>query len=299
MQEPYSKWLVEQFGGDSSKAAISNAIDDLLRNSSQDNLPIKLSEIARLIGINPYPIYRNQTPYGQIIKINNELRISLKMKSGKPPSVYWYGYPRLRFSYAHELIHCLNYDFSSRPPKRIAPKAKGNEEEILCNYGASLLVLPSKLVQDYVSSLESEDVIYVTTLLAKKTQTSLHASLLHLMNNDFLVCNKSKLYILSLNSEGYRNRGERKPRCILSAQYLQGNTVNHFLPTYKGIEAISSSWSLLTYHNRLSSTSNFVVTNEIIEYKKKKYLINGQHNRISGSGYVWSDLKIEPLKYNL
>ena len=298
MTKDYSleKWLTNRYRGDSPKEAISRAVDNLITKSAQKELPVKLSEIARLVGINPFPIYRNQFSVGQIIEISNEFRIALKMKSGKPPSVYWHGYPRLRFSYAHELIHCLHYDFSFKPPIRIAPKAKGNEEEEYCNHGASLLVLPPKLVQEYIDTLESNDIIYVAANLAKKAQTSLHASMLHLINNDFLDYDKSKLYILSSNNEGYRGRGEKKPRCILSAQYLNDNKKKAFLPTYKGIEAISNSWSLLDYHNRLDSTSEFIVKNEIIEYEKKKYILNGQHKKIRDSRYVWSDLTIESLE---
>lgn len=292
---PLNKWLTNHYGSNSPKDAISLAVNNLIATSAQKELPVKLSEIAKLIGINPFPIYRNQFSTGQLIEVNNEFRIALKMKSGKPPSVYWYGYPRLRFSYAHELIHCLFYDFSFTPPKRIAPKAKGNEEEEYCNHGAALMLLPPKLVQEYINSLEHDDIVSVATSLANKSHTSLHASMLHLINNGFLVCDKRKLYILSASHEGYRKRGDKKPRCILSAQYLHDNKRQPFLPTYKGLEAISNSWSLIDYHNRINSTSEYLVKNEIIDYEKSKYIINGQHKRITGSGYVWSDLIIEPF----
>ncbi|UZJ40619.1 hypothetical protein OO006_09665 [Prosthecochloris sp. SCSIO W1101] len=295
MNQTYSlkEWLIDTYGGSTPKEAISIAANDLIRNTSQNELPVKLSEIASLIGINPSPIYRSQLSTGQLIEINNEFRISLKMKSGKPPSIYWYGYPRLRFSYAHELFHCIFYDFSFSPPKRIAPKSKGNEEEEYCNYGAALLLLPYKLTQKYISTLKTNDIIIIATKLAKKSHTSLHTSFLHLLNSDFLTCNKRKLYILSSRHSGYRNRGNIKPRCILSAQYLNNDKRKIFLPTYKGLETIAASWSLLDHHNKIKSIPEYIVKNEIIEYNKNKYILNGLHKRINGSGYIWSDLYID------
>ena len=289
-------WLIDRFGGNTEKEAISLIVNKLISRSNQQELPIKLSEIANLIGINPFPIYRNQTSFGQIIEINNEFRISLKMKSGKLPSVYWYGYPKLRFSYAHELIHCLFYDFSFKPPKRIAPLAKGNEEEKLCNHGAGLLILPNKIVKKYVDTLQSNDIINVAGNLARKSHSSLHASMLYLIKNDFLGSDKNKLYILSRISEGYRNRGEKKPRCVISIRFYSNNKKEAFLPTYKGLDFLGSSWSLLDYYSHINSTSEFIVKNEIIVYKGKKYILNGKHKQVSNSGYIWSDLNIESLE---
>ncbi len=294
----YFKWLCDNFNAESPKQAISNAVEILLMKSNQKELPIKLSEIAKVIGINPTPVYQEQTPSAQLINVNNEFRISLQSKFGKPVNRNQSIYPKLRFSYAHELIHCLGYDFSSVPPKRLAPQALKNEEEVLCNYGAGLLMLPEKLVEKYISSLEDDDVLFISTQLSKKAQVSLHASLLHLINVDFLK-NVNKLYLLSSNSEGYRSRGQKKPRCLLSAMYLKDNKLNQFLPTYKGLEAINKTWSLLKFHERILGGATIIdinVKNEIIRFMGKDYILNGKHRRVNESGYVWSDLSIHEIR---
>jgi Zn-dependent peptidase ImmA (M78 family) len=294
----YFKWLCDNFNAESPKQAISNAVEILLTKANQKELPIKLSEIAKVIGINPTPVYKEQTPSAQLINVNNEFRISLQSKFGKPININQSIYPKLRFSYAHELIHCLGYDFSCIPPKRIAPEAPKNEEEVLCNYGAGLLMLPEKLVGKYISTLEENDILFVSIQLSKKAQVSLHASLLHLINIDFLK-NINKLYLLSLNSEGYRNRGQKKPRCVLSAMYLEDYKLQQFLPTYKGLEAINKTWSLLKFHERILEGAAIIdinVTNEIIRIMGKDYILNGKHRRINESGYVWSDLSIHEVR---
>lgn len=290
----FSKWVINSFGGNSPKEAILNITNKLLLEANQKELPIKLSSIARIIGLNPYPIYRNQSSWGELININNKFRISLKMKSGKPPSIYWYGYPRLRFSYAHELIHCLFYDLSSSPPKRIAPIANNNEEEELCNYGASLLLLPDYIVNKFINSLNSNDFIYEVQCLSKKAKISLHASFIHLINNNYIKQTKNKLYILSSTHKGYRERGINKPRCIISVIYDNYEVKKTFIPTYKGLEAINDSWSLIKYFYNDLNTPYLYVKNEVINYNFKKYLINGIHKKIR-KNYVWSDLEIKEI----
>jgi hypothetical protein len=233
------------------------------------------------------------------VVINDEFRITLRMKTEKPPSVYWHGFPRLRFAYAHELIHCLNYDLSCRPPKRIAPRAMKNEEEEICNYGAGLLVLPVHLVKEYLATLENVDFISKATLLATKSQTSLHASVLHLINEGYLDDSKNKIYIFSQNSEGYHGRGIKKPRCIISIIYLNDDPRKYFLPVYKGLEALGVSFSLIKFHDNMfenSSLSEIKINNEIIRFSGKAFLLEGYHRRVGNSGYVWSDLSVLELE---
>ena len=294
-QTQYGKWLINQYGGSTEHEAINNIVEKLITESNQKELPIKLSKIASLIGINPAPIYKKQGAWGELIKTDDEFRISLKISSGKPPSIYWYGYPRLRFSYAHELIHCLHYNFSAKPPQRIAPKPSSyREEEYICNYGASLLILPHKLVQQYILSLNNKDLFFIASNVALKANASLHASLLCLMNNKELIEGpiNNKIYILSAKNEGYKKRGENKPRCIISAIYLNGFDVHDFLPANKGIESISNSWSLVKFYTNATRFNRYIVNNETIELKGKRYVLNGEHRKIENSNYVWSDLQI-------
>ncbi len=292
----FKKWVMDSFGGNSTKEAISLKVNELLSKTKQHELPIKLSLVAEIIGINPVPIYRNQSPWGELININNEFRISLKMKSGKPPSIYSFKYPRLRFSYAHELIHCLFYDFSFSPPKRIAPHATTKrEEEEICNEGARLLLLPDNIVKNYINSINSTDFIYQVEMLSSKSRTSLYVSFIHLVENNFLLKKKNKLYILSSINSGIRDKGIKKPRCNISAIYNAEEEKKIFLPAYKGLDVLGDSWSLMNFFRNISKLSELFVKNEIIEYQKKRYILNGTHKKITDN-YVWSDLDIEIIK---
>lgn len=291
-QTDYLKWLIAKFGGNSPKEAISIAVDNLILQSNQKELPIKLSTVAKAIGINPIPIFKDQTPYGQLIMNEDGLfQIALRMKSQFFSYHDWYTNARLRFSYAHELVHCLHYDFSIIPPKRVAPITLLNEEEVICNFGASLILLPIRLVQIFIEELNSKDIVEVASNLSKKALVSLHTSYLYLLNNNFIIDIKNKLYILSLKCEGYRNRGENKPRFIIAIYYTNNSVKKEFMPPYKGIEAIDQDWSLERFHRNLNMKVILqqAVRNEIIMYKNKKYILNGNHFKIS-ENYVWSDL---------
>lgn len=294
----FNEWLINRYGGNSTKESIAIAVNQLLINTNQKKLPIKLSEIAKYIGIEPEPLYKDQIPHGQLILINNEFRISLQKKNQKPPNLYWHGYAKLRFAYAHEIIHCLFYDISVKPPQRIAPNAQNNEEEVICNYGAGLLMLPNSIVNNVINSFENKNIVSIAVNLSKIAQTSLHAVFIYLFNNNFFYGSVNKVYVLSQKSRGYRERGLVKARCIISNIYLEDGTKRNFLPGYKGVDSISQSWSLISFHQKLygdNAIEYMKVQNELIQYQGNKYLLNGEHFKIEGSSYVWSDLSIKKI----
>jgi len=75
-----------------------------------------------------------------------------------------------------------------------------------------------------------------------------------------------------------------------------------FLPTHKGLESISKSWSLLNYHKNGYLDTKIYVQNEHIDFFGEKYIINGTHelvnkgtDELAGSSYVWSDLQVQKL----
>ena len=289
----FNQWIVDNFGGNTAKEGIERKVNELLTETKQTQLPVRLSEISKIIGINHQPIYQNQNSWGQLITRDNEFRISLKMKTGKPPSINWSGYPALRFGYAHELIHCLFYDFTYQPPKRKAPVDK-KSEEILCNYGASLLLLPSQQLNDFMKENCNRNIIKVAKDLSDKSYVSFYACIIRLINEDFFQEKKNKLYILSSISEGLHNTNIKKPRCLISVIYNGNEKRKTFIPTYKGLDIISDSWSLQNYHKNGYLPTKVFIQNEIIEFQNNKYVINGTHELINNA-YVWSDLKIQEL----
>jgi len=290
--DSFSKWVMDKFGGNSVKEAIEKEVNRLIFETRQQKFPVKLSEIAKKIGINPIPIYQNQSSWGQLLEMNNEFRISLKIKSGKPPSIYWSGYPMLRYAYAHELIHSFFY--TNKPPTRIAPIPKEKQEETLCNYGASFMLLPKSLLKEFLQNTDA-NIVSVAKELSAKSYVSLHSCFIRLINEDFFEEKINKLYILSTINEGYQNSGKRKPRCLISIIYNDEKKRKFFLPTYKGLDSISESWSLLNYHKNGYLNARVYVQNEYIEFGKNKYIINGKHELIN-STYVWSDLHIQELQ---
>lgn len=299
--ESFNKWVIKNFGGDSIEEAIYNKVSELLKQTNQEQLPVDLEIIAKHIGIDPTPlwidnrigdIYIHPNSEGELIKINYKFRIAFPKSKKKQ-----YGSPRFRFAYAHELIHCLFYDFSYSPPKRIAPKPLRREEEIVCNKGASFLLLPQNAINDIISSLEFDDIIYKVNIVSKKAQTSIHTTILYFINNNLLKNVKNKLYILSKLSKGLGNRKKEKPRCITSIFFNEkGEKNTFFLPAYQGLDKISKTWSLMRFFNNNFYPSKLYVQNEIINYKNKKFILNGFHIKLEKSNYVWSELDIKELK---
>lgn len=294
---PFEKWLMKRYGGNSALESINTAVDSLLIKSNQSELPIKLSQIASLIGVNPSPIYKDQIFEGELIEINNELRICLKMKSERSPSNSWSGLPRMRFTYAHELIHCLSYDFSTSQPKRIAPLPENKEEEVLCNHGASRLLLPPKITMRFLKQCENKEFVSIAKQIALKAKVSLHLLFLQLFKiNYFDTLNK--IFMLSSINKGLRGRNKEKPRCIISVINFQNGKNAQFLPGYMGIESIESDWSLVRLYSMLLENkriSELEVNNEIITYKNLKYLINGKHKKIENSSYIWTDVDFKRI----
>ena len=292
----YEKWLIQNFGGKTGKDSIVKKTVELLKSTGQNNLPVRLSKIASYIGINPQPIYRNQKYWGELIMEEEELRICLKMKTGKPPNPNWRGFRRLRFSYAHELIHCLHYDLFKKPPVRIAPLPEKNfEEEIICNIGARNLLLPPFLIKKVLKSLQKKDDFpFIAKQLSQIGAVSLHVAFIQLLENNYFN-KKNKIYIISNVNKGLNGLKEEKPRCIASAIYL-GKKIETFLHPYQGIEHNNKNWSLVLFFKNFENMEIMKIKNEIIKVKEKKYLITkGLHKKITNS-YVWSDLDFEVIE---
>ena len=120
----YKEWIKSNFHGDSAKNSIELKVDALLLEAKQIRFPIKLAAVAKVIGIDPKPVYLDQPYDGSLITIGDRIRIGLNL-SYRENNRYS---QRLRFTYAHELFHCFGYDFSSLPNKRVAPLPNGFEE---------------------------------------------------------------------------------------------------------------------------------------------------------------------------
>ncbi|MDB5008526.1 MAG: hypothetical protein JWP45_2919 [Mucilaginibacter sp.] len=293
----YQQWINSQFKGNSVKDSINIIIENLLLQTNQHTLPIKISSIAKLIGIDPRPLYFNQSYDGGLININGKLRIALKLDFKNDNRLMH----RHRFTYAHELIHCLAYDFKKVPNIRIAPKPQGLEEEYLCNYGAAKLILPTKILTEYLHEKNKYSIDYYSNIIkeiSQKANCGFQLVVLQLLESKLLE-RKNKLYILSTISKGYRNEGKHKPRCVIDAYFDENEIMHKFLGPNKGLEHIHFvadkliPWSLLEFHENYDK-DYFEVENEklIRSIDGYSFSITGIHVRLNENNYVWSELSI-------
>ena len=296
----YKKWLIDTFGGDTPLESVYNKVDSLLLEAGANKFPVNLTAIAKLIGINPTPLYRNQPFDGSLIIQDNEMRISLKRKSEKPPDIKSPDLPRMRFSYAHELIHCLAFDMSTLPPIRRSPEPSGKEEESICNEGASRLLLPPDLLrQSFIneSGNNADKIIKISSIAL----VSLHTLVLQLFKYNIIPMKPNSLLILSLNTKSQRSNSRSKPRCI-AAVYNDENGEKHEYPSrYIGLECITlfrekeKKWSLLSFHNNSRKNNSIIVNKEKLEFNLNKsdnkiICVSGIHKRLKMGNYIWSEL---------
>jgi len=299
----YEKWLLSKYKGVTPKECIDLIVEKILSDTEQNEFPIDLSRIAKAIGIIPTPLYQNQEFEGSVVIKENKLRVALKSKNYQAPGINNKNLSRMRFTYAHELMHCVAFDTNSKIPKRIAPLPKGNEEEYSCNYGARKMLLPSKLLTNYFNNLKgtTAEKIYSIANIAK---ASIQAVVIQLFECNILPVKNNFIYILSAPSKGYRQRGEEKVRCIASVFFNNSGEKYDFLKTYQGINKYKSmdlegdeNWSLLKVHGSIKHNielkeyrTNRECIKKIEDRSGKNLCISGTHTRINSTRYVWSEL---------
>ena len=294
----YQLWMMDKYQGSSPKEAIDHILNKLLTDTRQFSLPVKISVIAKKIGVNPKPLYINQPYDGSLIMHENAIRIAFKKR---PEGNYYDLSPGERFAYAHELIHCLAYDFNSVPNQRVAPLPKSLEEEHLCNYGAKRILLPPKIIQDYFEKGLRNNVSYIELIkeIATASGCTIPMVAIEIFKENLIPAIPNSLFILSQNSSGYQKRNVIKPRCIVGAYFDATGKKFPFLSSQQGLQHIKSNqsingkWSLLDFfdhpeHNRM------LVTDEYIKNDKtgKAMIISGSHNRLTEGSLIWSEMTV-------
>jgi Zn-dependent peptidase ImmA (M78 family) len=297
----YENWLMETFKGSNPKESVLNKIYELLEKANQNSLPIRLSSVAIQIGIDPHPIFdENQKFDGCLVSYNNKLRISLKESDPKLIN------SRNRFTYAHELIHCLGYHFDANVSERVAPSPKlYNElkiEEEICNYGAAQLLLPFHILQNEYKKLEINKLNTTPDILneiSKLAKVNILVTIIQFFKLEQLF-KKDTLVIVSQNDRGTGNKGEIKPRGKFSKYINNEGVSSAFLKPNQGLQHIknvngeSTLWSLLNFYEY--NSIYLEVKDEFIfnENTKRNYCISGFHKKMN-SIYVWSELSIQPV----
>lgn len=290
----YEAWVLNTYGGRTPVEGLLTAATALRVKAGQDRFPIMLSPIAELLGLNPAPLYRPLPCEACLLVQGDQLRIALRQPSGRAPQHDSYKFGRFRFSYAHELVHSMAFDFSLRPPVRIAPMPKGNEEEVICNKVAGGLLLPVDLLHEEIHGRRIDAVTLVS--LAAKARVSIQGLVVQFCAHGRILARPGTLFLLSKACKGTFLRGAHKPRCVAGGLVTNRGTLQ--LPPMKGIESIfvreqsSRRWSLVNYHGDMALGSNVgpvSVRNEIVVFPDgQPYVLNVTHERIHNSPYVWT-----------
>ena len=294
----YLQWIKSRFKGDNPKSSIDIVVAFLLSEAKQHTFPIKLSAVAKVIGIDPRPIYLDQMYDGSLVTKEGKIRIALQLN-------YRNNYrfsQRLRFTYAHELIHCLSYDLTNIPNTRIAPPPEKLEEEYLCNYGAAKLILPKKILtnifgdegNNYFGSSYSEKFKNI----AAKADCSISTVVIDCITSGLISAIPNTIYILSLTSGGYQNTSKVKPRCVISILFDSNGNKKNFLAPNKGLEHIKlkddklKGWSLLRFHKDIAKEYMEVKNEFLLDMLDiNSSCVSGVHVKLNDKGYVWSELR--------
>jgi hypothetical protein len=293
----FETWVVNRYGGPNPINGIQKHLDYLLRMTNQNELPVSLATIANEIGINNVPIYDKLLTVGNLILINGVFRISINRPSGRPITLLTPNLGRYRFTYAHELVHALLCDLTSRPNQRIAPLPKTNEEETLCNNGARYLLIPPKILEMSINS-ESEFDARKVVYFARKAKVSIQVLLLQMGKENLFPNKKNSIYLLS--RIGYRSdgKGYRKARCIIGVYYNSEGNRHQFLGINSGLDRIKTNikvdkkWSLISFHEKINVGSHFVYKDikneEIILPNKSCAIFSGKYEQVQNSQYIWT-----------
>jgi hypothetical protein len=163
-------WVIQEFGGnevDSASAAMGIRCNRLFEDHHPLSRPVRVSRVAKALGIRPQPIYTTLIPGMADGSLDVSTgRIVIRTRGGEAPETGSSEHRRVRFTYAHELVHALFYSISGSVLQRIAPPTRSDrersQEETLCNCGARVLLMPDRLMEQVVASREiaAPDLLY-------------------------------------------------------------------------------------------------------------------------------------------
>jgi hypothetical protein len=159
---------MECVGLDDPVAAMHKLVDDLLQESGQREAPINLSVVASFRGIIEI---RTESINSSAILVLTPLGLRVSVNLADPIG-------RRNFSVAHEVCHTLFPNYAKHPvpkvDKFIGRFSIPQEEEYLCDLGASRLLMPPALVLPKVLSYGP----YLNAIiqLAEDFQSSLEAA---------------------------------------------------------------------------------------------------------------------------
>jgi uncharacterized protein DUF955 len=300
------KWVLNRFGGADPASSIQAYAEELVRGINTKNPPVRVSLVARSLGIDPHPIYHppsEQHEEGRLDVVDGGIRIHLRSRYGRPPHRNESGFQRMRFTYAHEVAHALFYDLLATPQRRIAPPARGREEEDLCNYAAGRFLVPQFLLSDYLAT-DTRITLERLRHVACVFQVSLFCLLIQAGDGLPAHIPPNKIYTVSRMSTGLRQTGGKEPRCIVcyTPTLLQEAGVD-FLHTYQKIDKIAvirdgelQPWSLSDFlkdTNRRPHGRSAVHREILVCPGGETMVAESIHTTLPKSSYVWTETTFE------
>ncbi len=294
-------WVLKQFGGVDARASIIQHAEELVRSAGTRNAPVKLSEIANLLNVNPAPIYSEGSTQGALKIVNGQLRIVLRSKIKRPPPAGSVSFRRMRFTYSHELAHALFYDREHKPPIRIAPRGCYRDEESLCNCAAATFLMPEYLLRPLLDHV-AEPSLDLLEELAQLFQVSVHVVAIQSRALFQPKLHDDRVYMLSCKSSGPARTSVEKPRCVLA--FVSANLSRkgvRILNPNQGIERISSNnappsggWSLsVNFDKLITARPNEVMTVDEMLTCPGGEMVHfiGQH--IARGSFIWTSGRVE------
>ena len=160
--------LMECTGLGDPEAAMHKLVDDLLQEAEQRAAPVNLPVVASFRGILEIRL-ESMTVAAMLVPIPQGLRISVSINDP---------IGRRNFSTAHEICHTLFPNYTKYPVPKVDTFTGGfpipQEEEYLCDIGASHLLLPPALVLPKIQSCPP--CLDSVNQLAEDFQSSLEAA---------------------------------------------------------------------------------------------------------------------------
>jgi Zn-dependent peptidase ImmA (M78 family) len=163
-------WVLEEFGShrvDSPSAAMGIHCNRLFEAHHPLSWPVRISRIAAALGLRPQPVYTTLLLGMADGSLDIETgRIVIRTRGGAAPATGSAEHRRIRFTYAHELVHALFYSISGGVLRRLAPPTRSDDErsheETLCNCGARVLLMPDCLMEQIVAcrNIATPDLLY-------------------------------------------------------------------------------------------------------------------------------------------
>jgi IrrE N-terminal-like domain len=125
--------------------AVERLMVEYRRGKTPNLLPIDLGEVARIAGVRSIE-EREMIPEAVLQARSDGFRIFVQSNFKGLPG----NHARSRFSIAHEIAHTLFFETQDGVARPIKEAPTGDNLEVACHNGASLLLLPTPLLKDAI-----------------------------------------------------------------------------------------------------------------------------------------------------